>query len=376
MTIRPYEEPLLVLAAVLVTLLLVAIYQPRLLLLQTSSGATPAPASASGIASENAAGPDDLDVKHHATDKTPADNTGNTTGNTARDDHPPLRLLCAAEEEISTAGGPRIGVAADREGHFTAYGLPDKRTGLPGKDSYELLRGCVPGAGEGPLFGNQLHLRVDTKQKSPVDLPTGGTVFSAGDAHLDQPTRKAGDTLVTSYRFPGGVGLVQRLTPRKTGVAIGYTVSNDSRTAKAVSLRSLLSPTPASGPDPKVRFKIAGSVAGSGTQPAETDVVFEGPEVPKAIAVPRPAAASSASAVWRPGRQTAPPTRLAIAGYHRLAGPPFDYDATKAYALPENAALAAYWDGMKLGPGESVAVSETYAQPGPRRSFDSSAGGR
>lgn len=364
MTIRPYEKPLLFVGAILVALLLVAIYQPRLLLIEPSS------ATAASGADQTPANVPDAQVT--AQEAHPVSDT--VRDGAAGEAHPPMKLLCAAEEEITTVGNSRAGIAADRKGHFTVYGLPDRSTGLPGRDSYELLRGCVPGTGEGPSYGNQLLLRIATPRKSPVGLPTGGRVFSAGDAHLHNPTRAERGALITTYRFPRGITLVQRLSVHGAGARISYTVFNGSRNKEVVSLRSLISPTPAAGPYPYRRlFELAASTK---ERAPGADTVFDGPQVPEAITVPRPGAASDASAVWRAHHKTPTPTKLVIAGYHRLVDPPFDYEAKEAYPLPPNLALAVYWEGLELSPKEGVTVSHTYAQPSPDRSSESPAGVR
>lgn len=197
MSIRPYERPLLALGSVLVVLLMISIFNPRLLLISHPSTSASAAADATA---NNATGV--TSSKNAAPQGASKGEIGNNQGWThkEKEEAPPRRRpLCSGPEEVSAIGNPKVGIAADQAGHFTLYGLPTPGTALPTQDSYEILRGCVEGIGRGPSYGNETHLKIATGEMSPAGLPTGGDVYSTGEANLASHTKVINEKLVTSY---------------------------------------------------------------------------------------------------------------------------------------------------------------------------------
>ena len=360
MRLKAYEKPLLFLASVLGLLLLAAVYTPGLLLIEKSSPAAKKQGSGNLTTSEFA-------PAHQGT-KGSGDQASvvNANKGSSTTTHPTPRLLCAPTSDITTLHNDRVAVAADRAGHFTLYGSPDPASGLPGKDSYELLRGCVKGYRGKTSYASETLLNVETGARSPIGRPTGGVTASAGDEHLISQLRSRNGSLESSYDFVRGIRLRQRISLKHSGMVVSYEVSNSSGSRQRVNLRSLASPPPALGPLSREQggrlplFKIMGTSEGRITK----DTVVKDTKAYKRVLVPRAGAASDATAVWRPTLGSAAPSEVAFAGYYRLSGIPFLYDASGAYQLPSNAALAAYWTGLNLGPGDSKTLSWTYTQPG------------
>lgn len=364
---RSYERPLAALTAMLTVLLLLAIFQPRILLLDvpeqraatsqdTPSGATPvadqeepqkAPRQHNDSGTRIGPPPDSQGPPYHKPDTLA--------------DRPSYQLLCSDPERLSILTGSGLAVAADPDGHYTLYALPDSQTGMPSKDSYELLRGCLPKK----IFANETALKTTSAAgetnsggKNPASGPSG---TKAGASNVKHPTRRIasdnGPQLVTAYEVATGLRLTQRLGIQPGKLRIIYEVANTSDKPNTVELRSLLSPTPAS-PSQDVLFELPN---GGQKDRIERDTVI-GNDLASTITniqAPRPAAASDSTAFWKAAAGPQP-SKIIFADFHRLNSGPFDYDAAGRYPLPPNASIAVYWKGLSLEPGESVTVEQTY----------------
>lgn len=345
---RSYERPLVALMTILAVLLLLAIFQPRLLLIETSetSAAEGANQQASADPLDSSGGPPRATQTHDA----PGDETGPPVPSegppydrpTANKDRPSDRLLCSAPERLSTLNNDGLALAADPDGHYTLYTLPNAATGLPSQDSYELLRGCLPKN----IFANGTDLRVGDSALAPK---------------VQHPTRRiatdTGPQLVTTYEADGKLSLTQRLELQSGKMKITYDLENASTEPTDVALRSLLSPTPAN-PGQDVLFELPSAGPEDGIK---RDTTIRGDLASQTANVwaPRPGAAGDSTALWAPtaGPQ---PSKIIFAGFHRLHYGPFDYDTTDRYPLPPNSSFAVYWEDISLEPGETVTAGQIY----------------
>ena len=350
---RSYERPLVALMAILTVLLLLAIFQPRLLLIETpeTSAAEEANQQAAAEPLDNGGGPPRATEAHDSRPGAtgpPVPSEGPPYDRPAANkDRPSDRLLCSAPDRLSTLSNDGLALAADPDGHYTLYTLPNAATGLPSQDSYELLRGCLPKN----IFANAADLRVGDDALAPK---------------VQHPTRRmatdTGPQLVTTYEADGILSLTQRLELQSGKLKITYDLENTSTKPTGVELRSLLSPTPAN-PGQEVLFELPNAGPEDGiTQ----DTVVRGDlaSQTRKIWAPRPGAAGDSTALWEP--TVGPrPSKIVFAGFHRLHYGPFDYDATDRYPLPPNASFAVYWKSIALKPGETVTVGQTYGpEPG------------
>lgn len=273
-------------------------------------------------------------------------------------------LLCGPQEALAYSSKGRVAVAADRSGHFTLYGGADPETGRPTEDSYDLLRDCSPELS----FANSTMVRVD-----------GGEPEPAGARNDAAATREAADgDLSTVYRFAGGVEMAQALRlvdeegPGGAALEISYRLSNRSQETRTVGLRGLLNP-PIWVPAPERPAYRAPAIAekplregGRKNGRIVTERTMLGEEARAPFYVPRRGAASDSSGRWEPGTTGPPPDGITFAGSLRFLRAPFFYEARLGYALPPNSAFAAYWTGIRLGPGQELTVSHRYvAAPAP-----------
>lgn len=361
---RSYERPLVALMAILGVLLLLAILQPRLLLIEASETSV-----ADRTSHQAAADPVANPGKHRrATEDSKGDITLPPVPSegppydrpAANKDRPPDQLLCSAPERLSTINTNGLAVAADPDGHYTLYALPEAETGLPSRNSYELLRGCLPKR----IFANTTDIKTagsDEAGSGQRDPASGESATKTGASNVKHPTRRitsdTGSQLVTTYEVDDKLNLTQRLELQAGKLKIVYGLENKSDEPTSVTLRSLLSPTPAS-PGQDVLFELPNAGTKDGVR-RDTVVSNEVASRTNNVWAPRPAAASDSTAVWRPavGPQ---PSKIVFAGFHRLNSGPFDYDASDRYPLPPNASMAIYWKGLSIGPGETVTVGQTY----------------
>jgi hypothetical protein len=345
---RSYERPLVALMALLVVLLLLAIFQPRLLLITTSE------TSVAGAADHQAAA-DPVDDDGELPRAAEAHNSQRgATGPpipsegppydrpAANKDRPSDQLLCSAPQRLATLNNDGLALAADPDGHYTLYTLPNTVTGLPSQYSYELLRGCLPKK----IFANTTDLKIgESAETSSVKRPTRRIAMDTGSQ------------LVTTYEAPGKLSLTQRLELQSGKLKITYDLENTSAEPTSVALRSLLSPTPAN-PGQDVLFELP-NAGPKDRITRDTTIRGDAASQTRNVWAPRPGAAGDSTALWQPA--VGPhPSKIVFAGFHRLHYGPFDYDATDRYPLPPNSSLAVYWEDIPLKPGETVTVGQTY----------------
>lgn len=244
-----------------------------------------------------------------------------------------------------------MAVAADPGGHFTLYSSPDPRSGLPTTDSHQFLRGCV---GDG-FYANEASIWLKTHEISPAGVPVERVMGLADPVNTARETARAGDSLVTTYRFFEGLALAQRLTLTDQGLNISYQVSNTSDGDRSLSFRSLLSPTLANETQ-KVLFTAGG--ANGELRSERTLTADDGRLGP--VGVPRPAAAGDSTAGWRPSGTGPRPYKITFAPYEALIGPPFHHDLAERSALPPSASMAVYWSDIRLGPGDRISLSHSF----------------
>lgn len=286
----------------------------------------------------------------------------------------PQQLLCSPGDELLYAGGDGVAFAADPNGHFAFYGIPDPETGRPTRDSYDLLRGCSAGLS----FANLTQVEVQGPLATDRDM--------LGNGRVARPTRRLADgSLVTVHEPSQGLRVTQKLSlvGRQSGGArdtlrISYRLRNFSDEPTelvrgmrnepiTVSLASLIAPPLAvvgrddSGLPTEDVFALPGEEAG-----VRNERAYGAGEIPEKLRAPRPGAASDASGTWAPGAEGPAPDRLVLGGWLKLSADPLAYDVPDPAApLAENAAISARWSGIELAPGEELTVSHTYSPSAP-----------
>jgi hypothetical protein len=282
---------------------------------------------------------------------------------------------CPAPEAVASPDGASTGVLADPAGRFRFYGAPDPATGQPGRDSYDLVRGCA--AVEAAI----VHL-------NPVRVGVGspGDARVLGPETIAEKTREArpesGPVLTTTYRLPGGLSVTQTLAVvRVEGrfasskapdtLRASYRLENGTTRALTANLSAVLAPArgpnteqnsgvpyfanhPADGPG-RVGLRPIGAV------PVTSATVLRGArsEVPEEVIVPRPGATATATSYWRP--VGAAPDLLVFASAGELAaGAPLPVDS--GGALTDSSAFAALWRGLEIPARGSRTVSYEYGQ--------------
>ncbi|MEW6635357.1 MAG: hypothetical protein AB1425_00925 [Actinomycetota bacterium] len=288
---------------------------------------------------------------------------GQPPGEGARARHKEVEeVLCAEPDELSYAGGDGpLAAAADENGHFTLYGRPDPQTGRPTVRSPELLGGCNPQLS----FANYASVRVEGG-------PADGASAPAGASNLLSPTGKTADgTLVTAFRFEGGLMLRQELRlVRGRALEISYRLENVSSEGRAATVRALLSPAVANEGQ-RTLFRVPGLDGRPAARGGVEDVwqernLLAGAGQVGAVYVPRPAASGDSSGLWTPaGGRT--PERVTFAGLLELSSAPMLYGVRPGWPLPPNAAIAVYWQDVRLPPGGSAEFSHEYALPSEKR---------
>ena len=280
---------------------------------------------------------------------------------------------CPAPAAIASPDGAPAGVLADPAGRFRFYGAPDPATGRPGRNSYDLVRGCA--AVETAI----VHL-------NPVRVGVGspGDARALGPDTVAEKTRetraKPGRVLVTTYRLPGGLRVTQTLAVvRVEGrfasskapdtLRASYRLENETARPLRANLSAALAPArgpsteqnsgvpyfanhPADGPG-RVGVRPIGAV------PVTSATVLQGGHsgVPKEVIVPRPGAAATATSYWRPVGVA--PDRLVFASAGALAaGAPLPVDLGEA--LTDSSAFAALWRGLEIPARGSRTVSYEY----------------
>ncbi len=279
----------------------------------------------------------------------------------------PGEILCAPEEDLLYAWTEETGLIADGSGHFALYGAPDPATGLPTRDSYDLLRGCT----QDGSFANLA--AVATPDEGRDGEQSVGQVLAEGAVSSRTVKTQAG-SLLTVYELPGGLTVEQELFLVPAGEAGGadaleihYRVENASGEPTTASLASLLSPTRFVGPPGAMNGSpfVSGMLAEAGADPAirtERDLTLEAGEVGP-LNVPRPGGASDSSGFWSPGPLGDPPDVVSVAGWKELRAAPFAHEARPDWTLPLAAALAARWNDRPIAPGETLTFTERYGFP-------------
>jgi len=266
--------------------------------------------------------------------------------------------LCVAPGDMTYAAPYRgLGLAAEPAGRFALYGAPGP-DGRPTADYYDVLRGCAPQLD----FLNRLTAQVRGRGLPPR------TTADLGAGTLERGTvRVRPRVLRTAHRAPGGIVVEQELAlvggdgSGAGALRMSYTVRNEARLSRRVSLRQLLSPPPA--PEGRAPY-LAPALAG--VPPEENggaEVRYEknlmGPYVVP-VEVPRPGAAGDSTAVWRPSAEGIRPSRVTFAHPLPLGQAAFLYPIRLGYPLPEEAGMAVHWEGIPVGAGASVTVSHRY----------------
>lgn len=312
-----------------------------------------------------------------AQDEATAQGEGSTEETTAAD---PLvgeePRSCGSEDDelvyLANADAT-LAVAADREGRFAFYGLPDP-SGKPTTDSYDLLRGCN-GENFSPL--NSASLRV-----ADPDAMTsyyggsyaegeGEVLVANGEDAIVEETRLENGALVTAYRFGGGITLTQTLKLARTdgsdaanALQIAYRLENASPEARKVGLRSLLVPTAAAGRLPHfyaTALEGRAPAGGGGPEVEKERVLFAVTRQVGPVYAPREGAASDAGGVWRPDQGARTPDRVTFAEPRQFERWRFVYDIRPDWPLGDEPALAAYWLDEDLPAGSSRSFAHSYA---------------
>lgn len=273
-------------------------------------------------------------------------------------------FLCAdsAELHYAVSESGMTGLAADDSGHFALYGLP-AADGRPSVESYELLRDCAPDL----AFANFPSVGIDVPDEGFERLEAEPVI--PVDA-VQTENRVENGSLYTTYSFEAEqVELVQKLSLEGEDLRIGYTVKNTAQSAHTVTLKSLLSPTPNTGAgEQEPSFTIV-RAPGEDEYPGGNEVKYERTLRPledhfQSLRVPRPAAASNSSIDVR--FEDPQPEMVVAAGFLDLSVPQLIYPTRIAYPLPDNPALATYYE-RELEAGQQFGVSYTVAI-GPDRS--------
>lgn len=372
MRVRAYEKPLLLamlaLACGLGLLVPVALSGATAPIAgavnqDKDSGTNPGPnqAAASRIADTNTTANDGAE----AVEQAPA---GRGQDETAPKDQSTAGTLCQGPKGIQSLHSSAAAVAADPAGRFAFYGLPDTRTGRPGPDSHDLLRGCAEGAGS-PTFLNPV--AVLAAGRGPVTL---------GPASISARTRRSGGALRTSYSPSEGLRVVQTLqlvrteraqtgrSPEPDTVRASYRIYNLSDSAATIGVSVVLSP--ARGPFGEENSRVpyfANNPAPEGA------VEITAPEtlsparraIPKEIIVPRPGAAASSTSYWRPLGQS--PDRITFGPAFHLASNASGSqtgrrDPSGERGMPASSAFEASWDGLRVPSDNSLTVAYEYGQ--------------
>lgn len=328
--LRSYEKPMLFVCAMLTLVLLSLLALPRY---EKREGDAEPPEAAGREAREARGGGSRREPPSVASSASSAG---------------PKSLLCAPLDELLYLDGESAAAAADRLGHFTFYANPDPRTGRPTRDSHQILGDCAPAL----TFSNYASLQVEGFPAEP-----------AGASNLLAPTGRTADgSLVSTFRFDGGVVLRQELRMEGDALRISHRLTNTSEQERAATLRSLLTP-PMAGEDQKTLFRApaledAPEEAGSPEVRRERSLLGRWDQI-HPVEVPRRAAVSDSSARWDyEGRS---PDTITFAGFLQLARTPMLYeDIRLAWPLPKNASMAVYWQDLALPPGGGVEVAHTY----------------
>jgi hypothetical protein len=142
----------------------------------------------------------------------------------------------------ATDPASKVQLVVDATGHLALYGGADPRTGKPTEDAYEILHDCSPGL----AFANYASVLVGGREPEP-----------AGASTLEEPTRRdAHGSLLTSFSFPGGVAMDQRVRLEGKDLEVSYRLENRSGEDRTVSLRSLLTPPAQTGASREGRFVV------------------------------------------------------------------------------------------------------------------------
>ncbi len=368
---RAYERPIV--AAILLLVLVLVLIVP---LARPSASARPqdqADARARGVFPVS--GGNQTDAPRAPTRGAPTGGEDDGEG-AASADAPPT--ACAPRGDVRTLASSLAAVAADGAGRLDFYGLPHPDTGLRGQNSHDYLRPCISAE------LSVLHLNpVRVSVSSPASAPRSEPVL-LGPETLAAGTRKAGSALVTRFRLPRGLIATQTLELVRTegrfasseepdALRASYTVENPTADPAAFDLSAVLAPAkgphsdefsgvpylanhPLSGPGPAGAVAVTKSaVLGAG-----------GGDLPEEIIVPRPGAAASSTAHWRPTGP--PPNRIAFASAARLAeGSPVP--ASTGAPLSDASAFSVLWDGVDVAPGRAATVAYEYGPtsgwPGP-----------
>ncbi len=280
---------------------------------------------------------------------------------------------CPAPEAVASPDGASAAVLADPAGRFRFYGAPDPATGQPGRNSFDLVRGCA--AVETAI----VHL-------NPVRIGVGspGDARVLGPATVAEKTRetraKPGPVLITTYRLPGGLRVTQTLSVvRVEGrfasskapdtLRASYRLENETARPLTANLSAALAPArgpnteqnsgvpyfanhPADGPGREGSRPIGAVPVTSSTVLRDTSS-----EMPEEVIVPRPGAAATATSYWR--SVGVAPDRLVFAGAGELAaGAPLPVDLGEA--LTDSSAFAALWRDLKIPARGSRTVSYEY----------------
>lgn len=275
-------------------------------------------------------------------------------------------------------GGATAAVSADEAGRFRLYGAPDPESGLTGRDSYDLLRGCAS-AEAAIVWLNPVRVGVTSARTATLgpEALVGKTREAGSDAH---------PALVTTYRTPGGLFVTQSLSVvRVQGrfdvsdapdtLRASYSLRNGTKRPVQASLSAVL--TPARGPDTAENSGVPylanhppdgpGPAGGVSVTSAGVLSARRG-DMSKEIIVPRPGAASSATSYWRPASPKDAPDRLVFASTGELTvGPVLPIDP--GGPLTDSSSFAAVWRGLEIPPRGSRTLSYEYGQtsgwPGP-----------
>lgn len=113
---------------------------------------------------------------------------------------------CPRPEAVASRDGASAAVLADAAGRFRFYGTPDPATGLPGRDSYDTVRGC---AAVETAIAHLNAVRVGVGEAELGDASVLGSETVAEKAREDRG--QTGPTLTTTHRVPGGLSVTQTL---------------------------------------------------------------------------------------------------------------------------------------------------------------------
>ena len=356
--LMPHEPPLL--AAILVLLAVLGLLVPA----ATSVAPTDAASASNSASSTTTPGAPTDDARRAAPDP-----QANANAPVSKDD-PTRSRPCPASRAVAASKGAAVAVSADEAGRFRLYGAPDPQTGLSGRDSYDLIRGCAA-AGTAIVRLNPVRVR-----------PGGARASILGPDTVVRETREersdTGSALSTAYRIPGGLSVAQELSVvRVEGrfatsetpdtLRATYRLENETRRRLSASLSAVLAPPrgpstsehsgvpyfanhPADGPGPVGAVPVTAAAV----------LAAEDGHMPKEVIVPRPGAAASGTSYWRPLYAEAASDRLVFGSAADLAlGPALP--VTAGEKLSDSSAFAALWE-IEIPPGGSRTVSYEYGQ--------------